>query len=63
MTARALLELGKQELTLMILLRQMKRGKEAPNQALQATPNGAVSSAVADGAFWLGVPELSRSAS
>jgi hypothetical protein len=31
-----------------------------PNKALQATPNGAVSSANADGAFWLGVPELWR---
>jgi hypothetical protein len=30
------------------------------NKALQVTPNDAVSSAVADGAFWLGVPELSR---
>jgi len=28
------------------------------NQALQATPDGAVCSAVADEAFWLGVPEL-----
>ena len=33
---------------------------KSSNQALQATPNGAVSSAVADGAFWFGVPELSR---
>ena len=30
------------------------------NQALQATPDDAFSSAVADGAFWLGVPELWR---
>jgi hypothetical protein len=34
--------------------------RKLANQALQATPDGAVSSAVADGAFWLGVPELSR---
>ena len=32
----------------------------SPNKALQATPNDAFSSAVADGAFWLGVPELDR---
>ena len=32
------------------------------NQALQATPVDALSSADADGAFWLGVPELGRSA-
>ena len=30
------------------------------NKTLQATPDGAVSSADADGAFWLGVPELGR---
>ena len=36
------------------------KGK-ASNQALQATPDGAASSADADGAFCLGVPELSRS--
>ena len=30
------------------------------NKALEATPDGTVRSAVADGAFWLGVPELSR---
>ena len=63
MSARAWLELGRQELTQMIRWRQMRTGCEkAPNQALQATPNGAVSSAVADGAFCLGVPELGRSA-
>ena len=31
------------------------------NQALQATPDDAFSSADAGGAFWLGVPELGRS--
>ena len=59
MPARALLERRRQELTLMIRWRQMRTGcKNAPNQAVQATPNDAFSSAVADGAFWLGVPEL-----
>ena len=33
--------------------------KEA-NKALQATPIDAFSSADADGAFWLGLPELGR---
>ena len=33
--------------------------KEA-NKALQATPDGAVSSAIADAEFWPGVPELGR---
>ena len=61
MSARAWLELGRQELTRMIRWRQMRTGcKKAPNQAVQATPNDAFSSAVADGAFWLGVPELGR---
>jgi len=30
------------------------------NKAVQATPIGAFSSAVADGAFWFGVPDLGR---
>ena len=60
-TARALLERRRQELTLMIRWRQMRTGcKKAPNQAVQATPNNAFSSAVADGAFWPGVPDLGR---
>ena len=55
------LKRGKQELTQMIRWRQMRTGsKKAPNQAVQATPNDAFSSAVAGGAFWLGVPDLGR---
>ena len=61
MSARAWLELGRQELTQMIRWRQMRTGcKKAPNQAVQATPNDAFSSAVADGTLWLGVPDLGR---
>ena len=33
---------------------------KTPNKAVQATPVGAFSSADADGAFWLGVPDLGR---
>ena len=43
-------------------MKAQEQERVAPNKALQATPNGAVSSAIAVHVIWSRVPELWRSA-